>query len=50
MFELSEPNKMVATMVRQWCQKNLFPALPKLESGEMLPYDLMRGMAKQFGL
>ncbi len=50
MFELSEPNKMIAQMVRQWCQKNLYPALPKLESGEQLPYDLMRNMAKQFGL
>ncbi|MCW5828397.1 MAG: acyl-CoA dehydrogenase family protein [Deltaproteobacteria bacterium] len=50
MFELSEPNKMVMQMVRQWCQKNLFPALPKLETGEMLPYDLIRGMSRQFGL
>lgn len=50
MFELSEPNKMVMQMVRQWCQKNLYPALPKLESGEMVPYDLIRNMVKQFGL
>lgn len=50
MFELSEPAKMVQQMVRQWCDKNLRPALPKLESGEILPYDLMRDMAKQMGL
>jgi len=50
MFELNDMHKMTQTMVRQWCQKNLFPVLPKLEEGEMLPYDLMRNMMKQFGM
>lgn len=49
-FELSEPVKMIQDMVRQWCDRNLRPALPKLESGELLPFELMRDMAKQLGL
>ena len=37
-------------MVRHWCDHVLRPALPDLESGARLPYDLMRDLAQQFGL
>jgi len=49
-FELNEMHKMTQQMIRQWCDKNLRPNISKLEEGEMLPYDLMRSMMKQFGL
>jgi alkylation response protein AidB-like acyl-CoA dehydrogenase len=50
MFELGEQHKMVATMVRKWCEANLAPRLPALEAGEAQPFDLMRQMAKTFAL
>lgn len=50
MFEPSEMAKMTGQMTRQWVNANLFPALPALEHGELLPYDLMRDMAKKFGI
>jgi alkylation response protein AidB-like acyl-CoA dehydrogenase len=50
MFEPSDMAKMAGQMARQWVNANLFPALPKLESGELLPYDLMRDMAQKFGI
>ena len=50
MFELGEQHKMVAQMVRRWCESNLVPALPGLEAGESQPFDLMRKMARTFGL
>jgi len=50
MFEPSDMARMAGQMAKQWVDAKLFPALPKLESGEMLPYDLMRDMAKSFGI
>lgn len=50
MFELGEQHKMVAKMVRGWCQANLVPAVPALERGEEQPFELMRKMARTFGL
>ncbi|MDX2166272.1 MAG: acyl-CoA dehydrogenase family protein [Deltaproteobacteria bacterium] len=50
MFELTEPQRMMQDMVRHWCDHVLRPALPDLESGARLPYDLMRDLAQQFGL
>jgi len=49
MFELDEQTQMVATMVRQWCQTQLAPKIPVLETGSEQPFDLMKKMAKQFG-
>lgn len=50
MFELGEQHRMAAQMVRAWCQAHLAPALAALESGETQPFDLMRQMARTFGL
>jgi len=49
MFRLDEQTQMVATMVRQWCQTQLAPKIPALESGAELPFELMKKMAKAFG-
>jgi alkylation response protein AidB-like acyl-CoA dehydrogenase len=50
MFELSEAQRMIQDMVRQWCDRELRPRIPQLEAGAVLPYDLMRDLARQFGL
>jgi acyl-CoA dehydrogenase len=50
MFELTEQHRMVATMVRKWCEANLAPRVPALEAGEAQPFDLMRQLAKTFAL
>jgi len=50
MFELGEQHTMVQRMVRKWCEDNLAPALPALEAGQAQPFDLMRKMARAFGL
>lgn len=50
MFELTEPQKMMQDMVRHWCDTMLRPRLPELESGALLPYELMRDLVRQFGL
>ncbi len=50
MFELSESTRMIQDMVRQWCDRKLRPSLPLLDSGELLPYDLMRDMARALGI
>ncbi len=50
MFELNETQRMVESAVRAWCEKELAPRVPALESGELLPYDLMRSLAQGMGL
>ena len=50
MFELGEQHRMVAQMVRRWCEANLVPAVPALEHGAAQPFELMRKMARAFGL
>ena len=50
MFELGEQHRMVGSMVRKWCEANLAPRIPALEAGEAQPFDLMRQMARTFGL
>ena len=49
-FEMSEMAKMIQDMVHQWAERNLRPALAQLESGELLPFDLMRDMSKTLGI
>ena len=50
MFAWSDEHKMVRQMVRKWVETKLQPANEKLESNEILPYDLMRDFARSFGL
>ncbi|MBU2550390.1 MAG: acyl-CoA dehydrogenase family protein [Proteobacteria bacterium] len=46
MFELNEPQRMVEQVFRQFAEKELLPRVERLESGEELPYDLMRRMTR----
>jgi len=50
MFELEEGHKILERAIRQFVEKEIAPNVEKLDSGEMLPYDLMRKMADAFGL
>jgi hypothetical protein len=50
MFELNETQRMVESVVRSWCEQNLAPAVAELETGQLLPYDLLRRMASELGI
>jgi hypothetical protein len=50
MFELDETQRMVETAVRAWCQENLAPAVPALETGERLPYELLRQLGRDLAI
>jgi len=49
-FELNETQRMVETAVRSWCTDHLAPAVPALEAGALLPYDLLRRLGRELGL
>ncbi len=50
MFELDETQRMVEAAARSWCENELAPALPELESGELLPYELLRRLCADLGI
>jgi alkylation response protein AidB-like acyl-CoA dehydrogenase len=50
MFELDETQRMVESAARSWCETELAPALPELESGEILPYELLRRLGADLGV
>ena len=50
MFELDEAQRMLQDAVRAWCEGQLAPAVPALERGELLPYDLLRRLGRELGL
>lgn len=50
MFEFQEGHRIMEKMLRGFCEKEIAPNVEALESGEILPYDLMRKMMKVFGL
>jgi acyl-CoA dehydrogenase len=49
MFEFTEEQTMIQTMVRRWANDKLEPRVDAIESGEP-PYDIMRDFASSFGL
>jgi alkylation response protein AidB-like acyl-CoA dehydrogenase len=49
-FDFTDEQKMAAQLVRRWAEAELAPLTDKLERNEILPYDLIRKMAKTFGL
>ena len=49
MFEFTEEQKMAQKMLRHWCDKELGPKVAQMEKGELLPYELMRSLARTFG-
>jgi len=50
MFAFTDEQKMVRQMVRKWVEAKLVPANEKLDTNELLPYELMRDFGKTFGL
>lgn len=50
MFDFSDEQKMVRTMMRKWVEAHLAPAVDALEDETVLPYDLMRSFIKTFGV
>ena len=50
MIDFTDEQKMAQKMVRQWTEKELAPLVPRMEKGELLPYDAMRKLIKTFGL
>ena len=50
MFELDETQQLIEDAARAWCQAELAPAVPALESGELLPYDRLRRLGRDLGV
>src|SRR5438067_1324537 len=50
MIDFTDEQKMAQKMVRQWAEKELAPLVPRMEKGEILPYDTMRKLIKAFGM
>jgi alkylation response protein AidB-like acyl-CoA dehydrogenase len=50
MLDFTEEQKLAQTAIRTWCSQRLAPNVSALESGSLLPYDLMRDFARTFGL
>ncbi len=50
MFELDDTQRAFETAVRGWCERELAPAVPALESGERLPYELLRSLGTDLGV
>ncbi|MET9488789.1 acyl-CoA dehydrogenase family protein [Nocardia sp. NPDC006630] len=50
MFEWSETDEMIRDAVRSFIDKEIRPNLDALDSGEMLPYPIVRNLFAQFGI
>ena len=50
MFELDDTQRALEGVVRSWCESRLQPAVPALESGTMLPYELLRALGRELGI
>src|SRR5262245_59939402 len=50
MFDFTEEQKLARKMVRAWAEKELAPLVPKMEKGELLPYDALRKFIRAFGV
>ncbi|MFA1537307.1 acyl-CoA dehydrogenase family protein [Actinomadura monticuli] len=50
MIEWSEEDLMIRDAVRGWIDAEVRPNLDALESGDLPPYDLLRGLYKTFGM
>jgi len=50
MFELDETQQLVENAARAWCEGELLPLIPALESGELLPYDSLRRLGRDLGI
>jgi alkylation response protein AidB-like acyl-CoA dehydrogenase len=50
MLDFIEEHKLAQRAIRKWCTDRLAPEVPKLESGQVLPYPLMRELGTTFGI
>jgi alkylation response protein AidB-like acyl-CoA dehydrogenase len=50
MLDFSEEHKVAQNAIRAWCSSRLGPKVPPLESGEILPYPVMRELCATFGI
>ena len=50
MFELDGTQRSYESVVQAWYEKELAPAVPALESGQALPYDLLRTPGRHLGV
>jgi acyl-CoA dehydrogenase len=50
MLDFSEEHKVAQQAIRAWATSRLAPRVPRLESGEELPYPLMRELGATFGM
>jgi alkylation response protein AidB-like acyl-CoA dehydrogenase len=49
-FELDETQRALEAAVRTWCERELAPVVPDLESGKALPYELIRSLGQDLGI
>ncbi|HEY8090317.1 MAG TPA: acyl-CoA dehydrogenase family protein [Polyangiaceae bacterium] len=50
MLDFSEEHRVAQKAIRAWCTEHLGPKVPRLESGETLPYPLIRELGATFGI
>jgi hypothetical protein len=50
MFELDETQSLVEAAARAWCEGELAPAVPALEAGDRLPYELLQRLGRDLGV
>ena len=50
MIEWSEQHKMIRGMLRKFCEAEVAPHLDALDSGEMLPYPILKKLFSAFGM
>jgi alkylation response protein AidB-like acyl-CoA dehydrogenase len=50
MFELDETQQLIEAAARAWCEGELAPAVPALEAGDRLPYELMQQLGRDLGV
>ena len=50
MFEFTETQLAIQTAMRQFCERELAPLVPKLESGELSAFPILRKLSETFAL
>jgi alkylation response protein AidB-like acyl-CoA dehydrogenase len=50
MLDFNEEHKLAQKAIRAWCTEHLAPRVPRLEAGEISPYEPMRELCAAFGI
>ena len=50
MFELDDMQRAMESAARAWCENELAPRVPALETGEQRPYELLRRLGQDLGI